>query len=110
MNAKKKGNAGEHLLAHYLKDNGIPAWRNAMSGGTVWKGDIGNNIGLSIEVKTVKHLNLLKAWKQCLEDSDTGGGEPTLAIHFDNMGKNEWLMVIHSEHWLELIKKWKDIK
>lgn len=104
MNTKKKGNRGEWNFAHYLRANGFSAWRNAMSGGTVWKGDIGNNIGLSIEVKTVKKINIMQAWRQCTKDSDLGGGKPTLALHFDGMGKDEWLIVIHSEFFLDLLK------
>lgn len=103
INAKKKGNKGEHELAHWLEDNGIKAFRNSMSGGSIWKGDIANNLDLTIEVKTVKKINLQEAWRQVARDSSKVHNSPVLAIHFDNMPKKEWLVVIHSEDWLEML-------
>ena len=103
-NAKKKGNAGEHAFAHFLMDNGVKAFRNSMSGGSVWKGDIANNIDLTIEVKTVKKLNLMEAWRQVNRDASIAHNSPLLAIHFDGMGKNEWLIVQHSNDWVETLK------
>lgn len=104
MNAKKKGNAGEHAFAHWLMSKGIKAFRNSMSGGSVWKGDIANNLDLTIEVKTVKRINLQEAWRQVARDSSKAHNSPLLAIRFDNMPKDQWLCVIHSEDWAELIK------
>lgn len=107
LNAKKKGNKGEHQFAHWLMDNGIKAFRNAMSGGSVWKGDIANNLDLTIEVKTVKKINLQECWRQVARDSSIAHNSPLLAIHFDNMPTNNWLIVINSEDWIELIKNQK---
>lgn len=105
MNAKKKGNAGEHAFAHFLQGKGLGrAYRNTMSGGSVWKGDVGNSLDLTIEVKTVKAINLKKAWAQVKKDSSLARNSPLLAIHFDQMPKNEWLCVIHSEDWAELMQ------
>ncbi len=109
MNAKKKGNAGEHEFAHWLMDNGIKAFRNSMSGGSVWKGDIANNLDLTIEIKTVKKINLMEAWRQVNRDASIAHNSPLLAIRFDGMPKREWLMVVHSEDWLELTKNNKKI-
>lgn len=104
MNSKKKGNAGEHAFAHWLLTKGVKAFRNAMSGGSVWKGDIANDRDLTIEVKTVKKINLQEAWRQVTRDASTAHNSPVLAIRFDNMPKSEWLIVLHSEDWAELIK------
>jgi len=104
MNAKKKGNRGEHEFAHWLMENGIKAFRNSMSGGSVWKGDIANGLDLTIEVKTCKKINLQEAWRQVSRDSSVAHNSPLLAIHFDNFPKKQWLCVIHSEDWLDLIK------
>src|SRR3990167_3415941 len=104
MNAKKKGNKGEHELAHWLVENGIKAFRNSMSGGSVWKGDIANNIDLTIECKTVKKINLMEAWRQVSRDASIAHNSPVLAIHFDGMGNKQWLCVIHSEDFLEYLK------
>lgn len=105
MNSKKKGNKGEHELAHWLEENGIKAFRNSMSGGSIWKGDIANNLDLTIEVKTVKRINLLEAWKQVNKDASIARNSPLLALHFDHMPTKEWLMVVHSEDWLDLVKR-----
>lgn len=104
VNVKKKGNAGEHSFAHWLISHGIKAFRNSMSGGSVWKGDIANNLDLTIEIKTVKKINLMEAWRQVAKDSSTAHNSPLLAIHFDGMPKNEWLIVLHSEDWVEMVK------
>jgi len=104
MNAKKKGNKGEHEFAHFLEENGIKAFRNSMSGGSVWKGDIANNLDLTIEIKTVKRINLQDAWWQVQKDSSIAHNTPVLCIHFDGMGNKEWLCVLHSEDFLEYLK------
>lgn len=105
MNAKKKGNAGEHSFAHWMLSKGFKAFRNTMSGGSVWKGDIANSLDCTIEVKTVKKINLMEAWRQVSRDASTAHNSPVLAIRFDHMPKDEWLCVIHSEDWAELMKK-----
>lgn len=104
MNAKKKGNKGENQLANWLQANGIKAYRNGASGATQYKGDVYNELDLTIEVKTVKKLNLMEAWRQVNRDSSLARNTPTLAIHFDGMPKDEWLIVIHSETWLDYLK------
>ena len=110
MNAKKKGNHGEHEFSHWLVENGLKAFRNSMSGGSIWKGDIANNLDLTIEVKTVKKINLQEAWRQVNRDADVAHNSPLLAIHFDSQPKRSWLMVLNSEDWLALIKNQKEIE
>lgn len=105
INSKKKGSRGEHEFAHFLIENGIKAFRNSLSGGSVWKGDIANNLDLTIEVKTVKKINLQEAWRQVTKDASVAHNSPLLAIRFNGMPPREWLCVIHSNDWLELIKK-----
>lgn len=107
MNAKKKGNAGEHAFSHFLMRNGFKAFRNSMSGGSVWKGDIANDLDMTIEVKTVKKINLMDCWRQVSKDASIAHNSPVLAIRFDNMPKDEWLIVQHSEDWAENLKKLK---
>lgn len=104
-NSKKKGNHGEHEFAHWLVENGVKAFRNSMSGGSIWKGDIANDLDLTIEVKTVKRINLLEAWQQVNRDASKARNSPLLAIRFDHMPKREWLIVIHSEDWLHSLGK-----
>lgn len=107
MNAKKKGNAGEWSLIHWMKRHGFNSFRNAMSGGSVWKGDVANDLDLTIEIKTVKSINLKKAWAQVSKDASVARNSPLLAIHFDQMPKDQWLMVIHSEDWINMQKDLK---
>lgn len=65
IGSKKKGNAGENNFSNWLNDNGIRAWKDSMSGGgTREKGDIGNGIDCTIEIKTVKKINLHEVWKK----------------------------------------------
>lgn len=110
MNAKKKGNHGEHEFAHFFVENGLKAFRNSMSGGSIWKGDIANDLDMTIEVKTVKKINLMEAWRQVSRDSSIAHNMPVLAIRFDNMPKKEWLMVIHSNDFVEYIKNGQSIQ
>src|SRR3990167_5036662 len=106
MNSKKKGNAGENEFSAWLNDNGIKAWKDSMSGGgTREKGDIGNNIDCTIEVKTVKKLNLQSVWQKLAINAEKHQNSPLLAIHFDGFPKDKWLMVLDNYDWLTLIKK-----
>ena len=105
MNAKKKGNKGEHSFAHWLVSKGHKGLRNSMSGGSIWKGDIANSLDMTIEVKTVKKINLQEAWRQVESDASKAHNSPVLAIRFDKMPQNEWLVVMHSEDWAHLLSK-----
>lgn len=107
INTKKKGNRGEHAFSHFLIDNGIKAFRNSMSGGSVWKGDIANNLDMTIEVKTVKRINLQECWRQVNRDASVAHNVPVLAIRFDNMPKDSWLMVMESSDWIEYVKSYQ---
>ena len=86
-----------------MQSKGFAAYKNSSSGGNEWKSDIHNALGLNIEVKTTKRLNLMKAWRQTTRDASMAKTEPILAIHFDQMRENEWLIVLHSEDWVELL-------
>lgn len=109
VNAKKKGNHGENEFANWLMENGIKGYKHGASGGNIWKGDIGNNLDLTIEVKTCKKINLQECWRQVERDSSLARNSPLLAVHFDKMPKREWLITIHSEDWIEMIKKLNDL-
>lgn len=76
-----------------------------MSGGSIWKGDIANNLDLCIEVKTVKKLNLQDAWFQVNTDSSKSHATPVLVVHYDGMPKDSWLVVMESSDWIEHVKK-----
>ena len=71
---------------------------------SIWKGDISNNLDLTIEIKTVKKINLMEAWRQVNRDASVADNSPLLAIRFDHMPPKEWLVVMHSSDWVELMK------
>ena len=109
MNAKKKGNAGENKVAHWLDSHGFKAFKNGSSGGNMWKGDVHNNLSIlgdavHLEVKTVKRINLLDAWQQADRDAGMAKAIPVLLIHFDGMPENTWLTVLHSEDFIHVVK------
>lgn len=110
MNVKKKGNKGENQFANYMQTQGIKMYRNSSSGGGMQKGDINNNLDLTIEVKTVKKLNTQEAWYQVNRDASIAHNMPVLAVHYDGMMKDTWLITIHSEDFIDMLKKYKNIQ
>lgn len=109
VNAKKKGNAGENAFANFLIGNGIKAWKDGASGGgNNEKADVGNNLNIHFEVKTVKKINLKEVWYKAVHECGKTHNDPVLAIRFDGMPADEWLMVLHSEHFIDLLKGDKD--
>ena len=104
INSKKKGNHGENLFANWLSDNGIKAWKDSMSGGgNREKGDVGNNIDFTFEVKTVKKVNLPAYWKQTKISAEKHHNRPCLVIHLDGMPKDSWIMIMDNWDWLDII-------
>ena len=58
-------------------------------------------------IKTVKKINLMEAWRQVNRDASIAHNSPLLAIRFDHMPPKEWLIVLHSNDWMELLKNQK---
>lgn len=105
VNAKKKGNMGENLFSAWLRDNNVcKAYRNSSSGSNTVKSDVTNDLGMNFEVKTVKKLNLMEAWKQSSRDAEMSHTIPTVVIHFDGMPKDTWLVVMNNWDWADLVK------
>lgn len=109
MNSKKKGNHGENEFSNWLQSHGVKAWRNSSSGAGLYKGDINNSIDCTFEVKTVKKINLLEAWQQVNRDASIAHNQPVLAVRFDHMPKREWLVTMHSEDFIEMLKRFHGI-
>ena len=105
MNNKKKGNHGENEFANWLHEHGVKAYRNGRSGAGMYKGDINNSVDCTFEVKTVKKLSVLEAWQQVNRDASIAHNMPVLAVHYNNMPKREWLITIHSEDFIEMLKR-----
>lgn len=105
INAKKKGNLWENRWANWLRDHGIRAWKDGASGGgTREKSDVGNDLDISFQVKAVKKLNLMEAWRQARRDADLVHDTPCVVVHFDNMSDDEFLVVMNNYDWLDLVK------
>ena len=105
INAKKKGNHWENVWANWLKDNGVRAFKDNMSGGgNREKGDVSNDLNLHMEIKAVKGINLKKVWDKAEIECQKTHNEPLIAIHFDGMRDDEFLVVINNYNWLDLIK------
>jgi len=110
VNAKKKGNKGENKFANWLVKNGIKAWKDGGSGGgNNEKADVGNNLNYHFEVKTVKKIGLMEVWKKALHECNKTHNEPVIAIHFDGMPEEEWLMVLSSDHFISLLQGDKEV-
>src|SRR3972149_5898798 len=105
INSKRKGNNWELKLADWLVQNGIKASRDSASGaGINEKGDISNNLDMTIESKAAKNIKLMEWWLQVEKSASIHKNSPVLFIHQDGMGKEDWLVVLNSEDWLELVK------
>lgn len=107
INVKKKGNRGENIFSEFLRDNGFKAYRDSASGASTHKSDIVNGMDYSMEVKTVKKINLKEAWKQVNRDASIAHNSPLLAIHFDGMPEKEWIICLSSSDWIEIEKELK---
>lgn len=111
INAKKKGNHWENVFANWLRDNGIKAWKDGASGGgSREKADVGNDLNLHFEVKAVKKINLLRVWEKACHECTKTHNDPVLAIHFDGMPADQFLIVIDNHHFLDLLTKEEGIK
>lgn len=110
MNSKKKGNAWENRLAAWLHSHGIKAWKDGASGGgNREKGDIGNNLDMTIESKACKKPLLEKWWEQTCRAASKHRNSPVLFIHLDGMPDREWMVVMHSNDWVEMVKNAKQV-
>ena len=106
VNVKKKGNEGENKFANWLIANGIKAWRDGASGaGNNEKGDVGNNLNIHFEVKTVKAISILPVFEKAKYECEKTHNEPVLAIHYDGMPANKWLIVLDNDYFLDLLTK-----
>ena len=111
INSKKKGNHFENVWANWLTDNGIKASKDGASGGgNREKGDVANNLNLHMEIKAVGGINLNKVWKKALHECEKTHNSPLLAIHFNGMPEQDFLVVMSNHDWLELMVKKPDEK
>lgn len=111
INVKKKGNLWENKLANWLYDNGIKASKDGHSGGgSREKGDIVNSIDCTIESKACKDIKLMEWWRQVEKSASIHHNSPVLFIHQDGMRDKEWLVVLHSNDWIDTQKEIEILK
>lgn len=104
-NSKKKGNIWENKLAKWLSSYGVKAYKDGFSGGgNREKGDIINNLNMTIESKAAKNIKLMEWWEQVSKSASLQRNKPVLFIHQDGMPDNNWLVVMDSNDWIEHIQ------
>jgi Holliday junction resolvase len=99
INAIKKGKEGELELANILKEKGYETRRGRQYNGLEGK-DIVGLPGIHPEVKRVEHLNVSEAMKQAIKDADV----TEFPIVFHRKNREDWLVTMRLEDWLELYK------
>lgn len=108
--SKQKGNIWESRLATWFRTHGIRAWKDDKSGGgSKEKGDIGNDIDMTIESKAGKQIKLMEWWRQVRRSAAMHRNAPVLFIHEDTMPQDEWLVVMSSYDWIEFVKGQKEV-
>lgn len=111
VNVKKKGNKWENVLANWLTDHGFRSFKDGQSGGgTREKGDVVNSLDMTIESKATKKIELPAWWRQVTDSALKHGNQPVLFIHQDGMRDKEWLVVMHSNDWIEMLKASREEK
>lgn len=111
VNSKKKGNLWENRLSAWFVKNGIKANQDSASGGgNREKGDIINNLDMTIESKAGKNISLMDWWGQVSRSAEKHHNKPVLFIHQDGMGAEDWLVVMNNEDWLDLVLKENGVK
>ena len=103
MNSKAKGGRGEREWAEFCREHGFTEARR----GVQFKGgydspDVTGLPGIHQEVKRVEKLNIHEAMKQSIRDSE-GKALPIVA-HRRN--REEWLVTMRAEDWMEIYKAW----
>lgn len=104
INSKRKGKIAELELANLLKEKGLTARRTQQFSGC--KDGTSDVIceelkGFHIEVKRDEHLNIEKAMKQSIRDSEKENAIP-IVVHRKN--RENWKVTMTLEDWLESVK------
>ena len=68
------------------------------------QGDIVNSLDMTIESKAAKNICLPEWWGQVTRAASKHHNQPVLFIHQDGMRDDEWLVVMHSNDWVEMLK------
>jgi Holliday junction resolvase len=105
--AKIKGSKAEREVVNWLKENGYPYADRRVAGATLDKGDISGVLGVTIEIKDHKKMDIA-GWVKELEIEMANDKGWTGAVVHKRKGKadvGEWYATMPVKIWIELIKK-----
>jgi Holliday junction resolvase len=102
MNSKRKGKVGELELARILRDYGYEARRGQQYNGIEGKDVIGLQY-IHIECKRAERLNVYDAIKQAIKDAK----ECEKPAVFWRRNREDWLVTMRLEDWIELYREWE---
>lgn len=105
--SKRKGSKAERDVVQWLKANGYPYADRRLAGATLDKGDISGVLGVTIEVKDHKRMDLA-GWIAELEIEMKNDNAWTGTVIHKRKGKgdvSEWYASMPAKVWLELLKK-----
>lgn len=101
VNSNSKGKRGELEAAKLFKEFGFEARRGQQYSGGGDSPDIVHGMeGFHVEVKRTETLSIYKAMDQAIEDKKEE--DTPLVLH--RRSRKEWLVVIHAEDFLKLMR------
>ena len=105
--AKRKGSQAERDVVVWLKANGYPYADRRVAGATLDKGDISGVLGVTIEVKNHRRMDLA-GWVGELEVEMKNDNAWTGTVIHKRSGKgnvDDWYCTMPAKIWLALIKE-----
>ena len=102
INSKKKGKKGELELARKLREFGYNCRRGQQYSG-IGGDDVIGLPHIHIECKRQERLNVYDAIRQAQRDAK----EDEKPAVFWRRNREEWLVVMRLEDWIELYKEWE---
>lgn len=101
--SREKGKRGERMFASLLREHGFDARRGVQYQGSPDSPDVVGIPGVHAEVKFVEKLNLHSAMEQSKRDA--GDGEMPIVAH--KRSREEWLVTMRFDDWVELFKAYE---
>jgi Holliday junction resolvase len=102
INSKKKGKRGELELARKLREFGYDCRRGQQYSGIAGDDVVGLPY-IHIECKRQERLNVYEAIRQAQRDAK----EDEKPAVFWRRNREEWLVVMRLEDWIELYREWE---
>lgn len=102
MNSKRKGKRGELELVKKLREYGYDCRRGQQYSG-IGGDDVVGLPHIHIECKRQERLNIYEAMGQAKRDAK----ENEKPAVFCRKNREEWLVIMHLEDWIELYREWE---